>query len=163
MRRILAVAALLCVAGTGRADWVPDATGALIWQAAPIAAPGPVLVTIPPGFHQHADGRIHSDANYGNAAAHEGLERPWPKTAVAGQTVLVPANPFAVGVRSACPTGGCPTVGVAYSAPAVSYSESYSARTSVRVGAPRPVRGVLSWLNAHRPHLFGARRAGGCP
>jgi len=55
--------------------------------------PSKQLVTIPPGYHAHTrtDGSvfIHGNENVGNAEAHAGVERPWPKTGVAGDTVIV--------------------------------------------------------------------------
>lgn len=74
--------------------------------------PAVTAQVIPPGFHAHrkTDGMVivHGDENYGSAAAHAGIERPWPKIAVAGQ-VVQSANvvPQAVS-NSTCPGGNCP-------------------------------------------------------
>ena len=75
---------------------------------------------IPPGHHSHVttDGRtiVHADSNYGNAAAHAGIEWPWLKVATAGQVVQSAPDPpafapsYGLPVRSGnCPGGVCPT------------------------------------------------------
>jgi hypothetical protein len=72
---------------------------------------------VPPGMHAHrtADGRVivHGNENFGNAAAHAGIARPWIRIAEAGQrvpyaTVRPPATFGGVFYGGGCPAGGCP-------------------------------------------------------
>jgi hypothetical protein len=77
---------------------------------------GVETLTVPPGYHAHrtTDGRtvVHADSNFGDPVAHAGIARPWPKTAVAGQTVTVgTADPIPdpLAADGACPGGVCPT------------------------------------------------------
>lgn len=87
---------------------------------APLAAaavPTARAVAVPPGHHAHrtTDGRVivHSDTNHGNAAAHAGVQWPWPKVAYAGQVVAssttVTAATSAPLAVASCPAGGCQT------------------------------------------------------
>lgn len=73
----------------------------------PKATPKPRSTTpyvSPLGFHRHQfpDGTVfeHSDINHGDAAAHTGLSRPWPKY-FGRQAPNVPAPSGSV-----CPPGG---------------------------------------------------------
>lgn len=77
-------------------------------------------IVVPAGHHAHRriDGTVytHGNENLGNAAAHSGVQYPWPRIAEAGQSVIVtqPAvqpvpytTPYTI--QSSCPGGNCPT------------------------------------------------------
>lgn len=91
--------------------------GPAVAPASRAARPAAVPTVVPPGFHAHTttDGRVivHSDTNHGNAAAHAGVQWPWPKVAYAGQVVAssttVTAATSAPLAVASCPAGGCQT------------------------------------------------------
>jgi hypothetical protein len=70
------------------------AAALLVAAASASWAQQPAVTVVPAGHHAHRkiDGSIviHGDWNYGSASAHQGIARPWPKIAVAGQTVPQP-------------------------------------------------------------------------
>lgn len=155
-------AALLSPASL-HADWTQDAaSGSWTYTsnvptsntpAVGIAHPTASVTVIPPGYHSHtvtdADGNkktiVHSDANVGNAAAHEGVAKPWPKTGFPGDAVTLPGNPFAI--AAPCPLGG--------PCPAGSGPRSSSTTTSFSSTTTTKSRGLFSgaW-RANRWHLF---------
>lgn len=107
--RMIAVLFILALTGVASAsEWVANPDGSWTYTKS-----DKQLVTIPVGYHAHTtiDGKVivHSDSNVGLPGPHEGIAHPWPKTGLAGTTVLadfVDASP------QYCPRGQkCPPQG----------------------------------------------------
>lgn len=124
-------------------------------------------VTIPPGYHAHtrADGStfIHGDENFGKAAPHAGVARPWSKTGLPGQTVIVDETAFTASVEP-CPGGVCPprrSISSHYISTDTATTH-YAHAESVSSGR----KGILARIadNARaRREVRQNRRGGGCP
>lgn len=136
------------------------------------AGGGSQLVTIPPGYHDHThtDGTVivHSDKNVGSAAAHEGIERPWPKTGFPGQTVVTGNS--TVLAADPCPNGVCP-VNRRVSSTVVTNSVQTVHTESASSGRKGPLRQIADNIRERREHRQANRQArggvfgfgGGCP
>lgn len=156
---MIAVAFLAGSASAVEYKWTGD--GFVEVNTDPVVPPRRTAVVVPAGHHAHTriDGTtfIHGDENYGLAAPHAGVERPWPKTGLPGQTVIVD-EPLAVTIPKStdvfaaadCPNGRCPAQ---VRGTTSTVTQSYSATTSTRSSRTGPIR-----------RLFGAifRGRGGC-
>lgn len=134
-------------------------------------SPEPASVVVPRGMHAHTktDGTtiVHGDENWGDPVAHEGVEWPWNKSAVAGQVVAQPgpvvktAQVVRYVTRTICENGVCRLVTVPVVTPAgaaetapppASPGVAVAQVTSFGPVFPR-VASTRTWL-ADRPKVF---------